>query len=295
MRKSLTEDRLQAVLFPHARGARIRPLLKWAGGKAQLLPILRRLVPTAFARYVEPFLGGGAVFWHLALPGSLVSDINDELVHFYRVVRDHPDRLLELVGAMPVSKNDFYRIRAQRTACLGTIERAARFVYLNKTCYNGLYRVNRKGQFNTPFGGKTEVTILDEDNLYKASWLLQGTELLCRDYTSVLSHLKSGDFVYLDPPYLPVGKYSDFRRYTSETFTEQDHENLADAFSGLAERGIKALLSNSFNELFNSLYRGHWYTYVLANRQINSRPGGRGKIKEILVANYPLEGFSVLS
>ncbi|MFQ5870012.1 MAG: DNA adenine methylase, partial [Candidatus Zixiibacteriota bacterium] len=133
MRRSLAKDQLQPVLFPHPRRARIRPLLKWAGGKAQLLPILRRLVPTAFARYVEPFLGGGAVFWHLALPGSLVSDSNEELVHFYSVVRDHPERLLELITAMPVSKDDFYRIRAQRSASLGTIERAARFVYLNKT------------------------------------------------------------------------------------------------------------------------------------------------------------------
>lgn len=295
MKRSLAEDELQQVLFALHPKTRIRPLLKWAGGKTQLLPILRGVLPASFSRYVEPFLGGGALFWHLALPGSLVSDSNEELLHFYSVVRDDPDGLLQLVRAMPVGKEGFYRIRAQRTASLGAVERAARFVYLNKTCYNGLYRVNRKGEFNTPFGGKTDVTILDEENLYQASRLLRQTELVCQDYRSALSQLKSGDFVYLDPPYLPVGKYSDFRRYTSDTFTEQDHATLACDFSGLAERGIKALLSNSFNQLFASLYKGHWHTYVLANRQINCQPTGRGKIKEILVANYPAEGFSVLS
>jgi DNA adenine methylase len=291
----LLEKTAQQILFPDLRTGLIKPLLKWAGGKSQLLPVLREAIPVNFTRYVEPFFGGGALFWDVALSGSLIADSNPELIHFYTVVRDLPEALLEAVNEIPITKEHFYRVRSQVPDSLSPIQRAARFVYLNKTCYNGLYRVNRKGQFNTPFGGKTNVTILEEENVLKASELLKQSELACADYRIILPKLKRGDFVYFDPPYMPIGRYSDFRRYTTHFFSEKDQINLAEEFSKLAGRGIKALLSNSFNKLILSLYKGHWHKYVQANRQINSRPKGRGKIMEILVSNYPLEGFDVLS
>ncbi len=166
----------QELLFPKSGLGPVKTLLKWAGGKTQLLPDLRKAMPPKFSRYVEPFLGGGALFFDLAHPGSLVADSNQELIHFYAIVRDFPDALFEAANAIPITKENFYRVRSQSPDSLSPIQRAARFIYLNKTCYNGLHRVNRKGQFNTPFGGKTTVTILDQGNVLKASELLKHSE-----------------------------------------------------------------------------------------------------------------------
>lgn len=291
----LTEHAIQETIFPDMRLEPSKPLLKWAGGKTQLLPILRSAVPASFNRYVEPFVGGGAFYWDLALRGSLIADSNAELMHFYSIVRDFPQDFMEVISQMEVTKDNFYRMRSMTSDSMNPIQRAARFLFLNKTCYNGLHRVNRRGQFNTPFGGKTNVAMFEERDIIRAANLLRTSLLICADYRDLLPELKAGDFVYFDPPYLPIGKYSDFRRYTSDFFSEQDHENLADSFSQLADRGIKALLSNSFNATIECLYRGHWYKLVQANRQINCRPSGRGKLSELLVANYPAKDFSVLS
>jgi len=264
----------------------IRPLIKWAGGKRKLLPILRRLIPSDFTRYVEPFVGGGALFWDLAMSNSFISDSNPELIHFYLIVRDHPDELIDEVKNTPITKKDYYDIRSQQPDELEAVQRAARFIYLNKTCYNGLYRVNQKGLFNTPFCGRTEVNIIDEDNLYPASELLKHVELACADYTEILPKLEKRDFVYLDPPYVPVGRYSDFNRYTRDFFTEDDQVLLAEEFRNLSNRGIKALLSNSNNKLIRKLYDGFWIFRVKGNRQISCRSDGRGEINELLIANY---------
>ena len=142
---------VQKTLFDDFQLSKIKPLLKWAGGKSKLLPVLRGLIPPNFSRYVEPFLGGGALFFDLALPHSLISDSNPELIHFYTVVRDSPDELLQALKKMPITKGDFYIIRAMSPQSLSPVQRAARLLYLNKTCFNGLYRVNKKGQFNTPY------------------------------------------------------------------------------------------------------------------------------------------------
>ena len=272
----------------------LSPLLKWAGGKGQLQAIIRKAVPNEFQRYVEPFLGGGALFWNLALPNSIVSDTNFDLIQFYSVVRDMPEELIEAVRPMPISEEDFYRIRSQEPGSLSPVERAARFIYLNKTCFNGLYRVNRRGQFNTPFAKITHVKILDEAKVGAASRLLSSTTLLCSDYSSVLADLKSGDFVYLDPPYVPLGGYSDFRRYTADRFEDKDHIRLAEDFRRLSERGIQALMSNSCTEQVEALYSDWWKVRIPANRQINCRSERRGKIKEFLIANYPLHANSIL-
>lgn len=229
------------------------------------------------------------MFFDLAQPGSVASDSNAELMEFYAVVRDRPDELLLAIAALPMGRRAYYTIRARRPASLEPVERAARFIHLNKTCYNGLYRVNRKGEFNTPFGGREHVTIVDPEDLHAVSRILRQTELRCGDYREVVQHACEGDFVYLDPPYLPLGGYSDFRRYTPHFFDESDHVTLAREFRGLTERGVYALLSNSANEMTQRLYRDYAILRVRATRQINCRANGRGAIEELLVANYRLE------
>lgn len=266
-----------------------KPLVKWAGGKGSLVPVLTKLLPSSMERYAEVFVGGGALFFSLGLPECLIADTNAELIHFYSVVRDSPDSLFESVRKLPISEEFYYQMRAKDPESLGTVERAARFIYLNKTCYNGLYRVNRRGQFNTPFGKKTNVTVLNKRQLLRASQVLQRTEIVCCDYRAALSNLEARDFVYLDPPYLPLGGYSDFNRYTRDFFTEEDHILLADEYRKLSERGVRALLSNSYNDKILSLYHDYEVVIVTATRQINCDPKGRGAIQEVIVANYPLE------
>jgi len=266
-----------------------KPIVKWAGGKANLVPVLSKLLPSRVERYAELFVGGGALFFSLGLPGCLIADSNAELINFYTLVRDAPDSLLESVGKMPISAEFYYDLRAKAPESLPPVERAARFIYLNKTCYNGLYRVNRRGQFNTPFGKRTNVTVLDEGQLHRASELLLRTEIVCEDYKTALTRLQPGDLVYLDPPYLPLGGYSDFNRYTRDFFTEADHVLLADEYRKLADRGVRALLSNSYNDRILSLYEDYEVLIVTARRQINCDAKRRGKIREVIVANYPLE------
>lgn len=190
-------------------GPRPKPFLKWAGGKSYLLPILRKCLPATFGRYVEPFLGGGALFFGLCPQNAVLGDSNYDLIHCYQTVRDRPQELIEHLATLTVNKDEYYRIRAINPEALPDVARAGRFIYLNKTCFNGLYRVNRKGGFNTPFGGYAGVTLADSANLKAVSTALRSAELRCEDYTAALKSAAPGDFVYLDPPYLPVGKYSD--------------------------------------------------------------------------------------
>ena len=265
-----------------------KPILKWAGGKSSLLPVLRDSLPKSFEKYCEPFVGGGALFWDLAHPNSIISDSNLELIHFYTIVRDYPGELFAKIGEMTISEVDYYQVRSVNPQALDDIARAARFIYLNKTCYNGLYRVNRKGGFNTPFGKKIDTSIVDENKLYSASLNLKETTIIHANYIKVLDMLNENDFVYLDPPYMPISKFSDFNRYTKDFFTYEDHVALANNFKKLTQRGVKALLSNSFNDLIIPLYRDYCIKEIHANRQINCKPSGRGKIRELLISNYEL-------
>jgi DNA adenine methylase len=175
------------------------------------------------------------------------------------------------------------------------VERAARFIYLNKTCYNGLYRVNRQGVFNTPFGGRSDVKIVERASLMNASALLRACTLTQEDFEVILDHASPGDFVYIDPPYWPLEGYADFKRYTRDFFGKEDHRRLAACFRRLSDRGIKALLSNSSCPEVKNLYRGFHQVEVSATRQINCISTKRGKIKELLVTNYPLETENVFS
>jgi DNA adenine methylase len=279
----------QRLLFPREILRSGKPLVKWAGGKSGLLPTLKKLLPRTFNRYAEAFAGGAALFFDLALPDSMICDTNPELIHFYCIVRDHPEELFAAVQTMRISERDYYEVRQRDPESLDRIERAARFIYLNKTCFNGLYRVNKKGRFNTPFGKRTDVTIVNKQDLLRASDILRKAEIVCADYTAILPRLRPGDFVYLDPPYLPLGGYSDFNRYTRDFFTEEDHVRLAGEYRTLTDRGVMALLSNSYHERILSLYQDFEVIVVTASRQINCDPTGRGEIKEVIVANYPVE------
>src|SRR5438445_3544880 len=204
---------IQPTLFKlELEEVRVRPFLKWAGGKTRLLPALRdSLPPKGYMRYFEPFVGGGAFFFDLSPAQGVLSDSNAELINCYQIVRDAPEELIRALSKLRVSESKFYELRELNPESLSAANSAARLIYLNKTCYNGLYRVNRQGQFNTPFGRHTNVTLTDEANLRAASNLLRRTTLRCGDYAAVLESAAAGDFVYLDPPYLPVGRFSDFK------------------------------------------------------------------------------------
>lgn len=275
--------------FPFGSLARpAKPILKWAGGKARLLPTLKRLIPPNFDRYIEPFLGGGAFFFALAPKFGIVNDLNAELIQCYETVRDAPDALLNSLSKMMVEESEFYRWRAIEPGTLDSISRAARFIYLNKTCFNGLYRVNKKGQFNSPFGGYATVALADPSNLYACSEALSRTEITSGDYRKVLGNAQPGDFIYLDPPYVPVGKFSDFNRYTAEPFSGTNQEELASIFADLDQRGCLVLLSNSKHPTVVELYKQFQQLTVKMPRFVNCKGDKRGDVDELVVTNYEL-------
>jgi DNA adenine methylase len=281
----------QSELFSvESQDPKARPFLKWAGGKTRLLPVLRIfLARHKFRRYYEPFLGGAALFFDIGPKIAVLNDRNPELMFCYEIVRDQPEEIFRTLKRMPVNEKEFYRIRSLDPESLAPVERAARFIYLNKTCYNGLYRVNRKGEFNTPYGSNDKASLADEDKLHRASRILKNARLMSDDYSSAVKDADKDDFVYLDPPYLPVGKYADFKRYTKETFFEDDHRKLAEIFRELSDRGCLVLLSNSYHDKIAELYSGFHKEEVEMPRFINCKGEGRGRVRELLVSNRPLE------
>ncbi len=273
--------------------SKVKPFLKWAGGKSRLLPALRRAIPTQLSgQYFEPFIGGGAVFFDICPSHAIISDSNAELISCYQTVRDTPRELIEALSSYRVSESEFYRVRALQPEALSQIERAARFIYLNKTCYNGVYRVNKSGQFNTPFGHYGDIALVDERNLLCASELLRNATVVCRDYQAVLDYAGKGDFVYFDPPYMPVSKHGDFKRYTKEFFYESDQKRLAEVFSELSNRGCLVLLSNSYHPKVAELYEGYHQTQVEVPRFVNCRGNGRGNVTELLISNYAVSSVA---
>ncbi len=260
------------------------PFLKWAGGKTQLLPNLLEHAPTNYGKYIEPFVGGGALFFRLQPARAVLADSNPDLINCYVVVRDRLEELLSrLKGYERWHSSEFYyRVRAQTPS--EPVERAARFIYLNKTCYNGLYRVNKQGQFNVPFGKYHNPFSCDVATLRAASHALRNAELVCGDYKETLErHSQPGDFVYLDPPYMPISKYSDFKRYTADYFYSSDHQNLAETVRQLQQMGCYVLVSNSFSEFVLDLYEGLNIVQALARRNINKDPAKRTGVKEVIV------------
>jgi DNA adenine methylase len=245
--------------------------------------------PNSFKTYYEPFLGGGALFFRLLPSRAVLSDSNPELIQVYTSVRDNPDGLMAALdehSGHSRSEPYFYKVRRQHPNDLSPVERAARTVFLNKTCFNGLYRVNSKGEFNVPFGRYKNPTLYLEANIRSASAALKGAELMDADFREVCKRPRKGDFVYFDPPYQPLTRTAAFTDYTREGFGERDQSDLAELFGKLDERGCWLILSNSSTPMLRKLYSGYRTMTLRAKRAINSKGTGRGEIDELLVLNY---------
>lgn len=262
------------------------PILKWAGGKTQLLPDILARMPEDYNKYIEPFIGGGALFFRLASDTSIIADSNPELINMYREVADNCE---DVIDALSKYKNDeemFYEVRALDWESLDATEAAARMIYLNHTCFNGLYRLNKKGQFNTPFGRYKNPKICNEEKLRMASEILQNAEIVCGDYLDVLKkYAAKGDFVFLDPPYVPVSEYADFKRYTKEQFYEADQRNLAEEVHRLVDLGCKVMLTNSNHPLVHELYGRYKIDIIPTKRNIN-RNGNKRNGEDVIVTTY---------
>jgi DNA adenine methylase len=266
------------------------PIVKWVGGKRQLMFELLKNMPENYNRYFEPFIGGGALFFELQPENAYISDMNEELINLYKVVRDNVEELITDLQKHDISKEYFMEIRnidrTEEYQNWSNIQKASRFIYLNRTCFNGMYRVNSKGEFNVPFGHYKNPRILDENNLINCSNLLQRTEIKHADFSEILKKVKKGDFVYFDPPYVPLSETSSFTSYTKDGFDMDMQLSLRDVCDELDSMGVKFLLSNSDTQFVNELYENYNIKKVFASRQINANADGRGKITEVLVRNY---------
>jgi DNA adenine methylase len=269
-------------------GPRTQPVIKWAGGKRQMLASYQAFFPAGFNTYHEPFLGGGAVFFHLSPAVAYLSDYNDELINMYCMIQTEVDRLIEDLSRHVNDEEYFYRIRAADVRKLSAVERASRLIYLNKTCFNGLYRVNRKGAFNVPFGRYKRPKILDAELLLAAHKALQGANIFRGDFAVVLDNARPGDLVYFDPPYFPLSRTSSFTDFTDRSFGPREQEKLADIFQQLDRRGCLVMLSNSDTPFIRDLYRQYapGTITLTANRSINSRGDRRGPVGELLVCSW---------
>jgi len=262
-----------------------RPVLKWAGGKTQLLPQILERLPARIETFFEPFVGGAAVFFALAAEGrfqrAVLADRNPDLVAVYRALQADAEAVIDELSQMRHSEAEYYRIRELSPRRLA--QRAARVIYLNKTGYNGLYRVNRSGQFNVLFGRYKKPNICDVENLRVAARVLEGVEIVEADFEEVCVRARPGDAVYLDPPYVPLSKTANFTAYARHPFGPSEHQRLARAFAELERRRVAAVLSNSDTPETRALYRGFRAKKVQVSRAINSRPTARGPIDELLV------------
>jgi len=265
--------------------------VKWAGGKGQLLEQFDRFFPKKIERYFEPFVGGGAVLFYILQKykpkEAMISDTNAELINAYKVIKQDVGKLITSLEKHKKnhSKEYYYKVRSQNPKIMSKVERASRFIYLNKTCFNGLYRVNSKGQFNVPMGQYKNPAILNETELRTISKLLTNVQIKRTSFERVLNYAKEGNFIYFDPPYYPVKKES-FTSYTKEKFLDKEQKQLAKVFEELDKRGCKVMLSNSYTDFIKDLYKGFDTHIVKARRMINCDAKGRGKVNEIVITNY---------
>jgi DNA adenine methylase len=269
-----------------------QPFVKWAGGKRKVLPSILRHLPKKIGHYFEPFVGGGAVYFALAnkkaFEAATVNDLNDELITTYKLIAsDRVHDIVALLGTYQHAREFYHHLRQiPGQGIKSDVVKAARFLYLNKTCFNGLYRVNRKGEFNVPFGAYKNPTICDEAALLRAHDALQGTTFLSQDFVKATEAATLGDFVYFDPPYLPISSTSSFTAYTAGGFSWKDHERLAAHCRELVGRGVHVVVSNSDNPGILELYEeGFDIHRVQAPRSINSKGDRRGLINELVIVS----------
>ncbi|MEH2449558.1 MAG: DNA adenine methylase [Nostoc sp.] len=266
-----------------------RPFLKWAGGKSRLIQQYIPYFPKSYKNYYEPFLGGGAVFFYLRPSTAILTDINDELINTYCCVRDNVDELISILKEHKIRHNKDYYYSVRKNSGGTDIEKAARIIYLNKTCFNGLYRVNSQGKFNVPLGRYENPKICHEDLLRVASIALSHAKIQQADFTEVLNHATSSDdFVFFDPPYHPISETSYFTAYNQNCFSKKDQELLRDTCAELASRGVKVMVCNSDSEFISKIYTDiNFETYrIKAARSINSNIKNRGMIFELLITSF---------
>ncbi len=272
----------------------LRPFLKWAGGKQRLLPQYEPYFPppAAIQHYYEPFIGSAAVFFHLQPRPATLADRNPNLIDAYCAIQQDVEAVIRALQPHRNESAYFYRVRAQDPAHLSPAERAARLIFLNKTCYNGLYRENSQGQFNVPFGRYKNPKICDAPRLRAAAAALQGVKLLVADFAQVVATAVASDFIYFDPPYAPLSATSSFTHYDGQGFDEADQRRLATTIHQLTDRGCAVMLSNSSAPLIEELYPLSRYRHIPihARRNINSKAHRRGPVKELLIINYDPPG-----
>lgn len=272
----------------------ITPIVKWAGGKTQLLGEMTSLLPTEkITTYCEPFLGGGAMLFYIQPEVAYINDINSGLMNVYNVIKYYPEALIAELSGYENTAEFYSRIRGldrdfERFSALSAVQQAARFIYLNKTCFNGLYRENRQGQFNVSYGKYKNPNFINASGIRSMSQYFNSANIIFTsiDFSLVLNNLPSGTFVYLDPPYDPVSETANFTNYTRYGFTKEDHKCLRECCDALTARGIKFMLSNSDTDFIRSLYAGYDITEVFAKRFINCNGNGRGAVKELIIRNY---------
>ena len=271
----------------------VAPVLKWAGGKRQLLSTFQPLLPKRITAYCEPFVGGGALLFHLQPNVAYVNDINSDLIGVYTVIQNNVEQLISILSAFKNEAEEFYAVRdwdrdRDKYDSLSETEKAARILYLNKTCYNGLDRVNNAGEFNSPFGNYRNPNIVNAPVLRAVSKYLNTAELhlSAHDYVETVQALPRGAFVYLDPPYDPVSVTSNFTGYAKGGFSREEQIRLRETCDALTARGIKFMLSNSATEFILDQYADYHITIVKAKRSINSVAARRGDVDEVVVRNY---------
>ncbi len=272
----------------------VKPFIKWAGGKGQIAGELIARAPRRFNGYIEPFIGGGALFFALSAQLNdflctrkiVLNDKNEELMNAYRIIKADVFELVESLKKHIATKEYYYKVRAQDPLKLSEVERASRFIFLNRTCYNGLWRVNRKGEFNVPFGRYKNPNFLNEANLLNVSKVLQNTTLINEDFEDAVDLAGPGDFVYFDPPYCPLSKTAYFTSYVGDGFQYEDQARLAEVFRKLSQKGVWGMASNSDTDCVRELYREFRLESIKAKRVINSKGNRRGPVLELIIMNY---------
>lgn len=269
-----------------------QPFLKWAGGKRQLLPEMKKYLPKKYNTYFEPFVGAGALFFDQQPKNAVINDVNGELINCYDVIKNLSIDLIEDLKKHKNTEKYFYKIReldrTKEFKDLSSVERASRIIYLNKTCFNGLFRVNRQGQFNAPFGSYSKPNIINSETIKAINLLLNrnSVEILNTDFAKAVAKAKRNDFIYFDPPYDPISDTASFTGYSSNAFGKSEQERLRDLFDTLTSRGCKVMLSNSATDFIADLYRDYNIIRIQANRNINSVGSDRKKVDEFLILNY---------
>ena len=271
----------------------VAPVVKWVGGKRQLLPEIRECIPKTISTYYEPFVGGGAVLFDIQPKRAVINDVNSELINLYEVIRDDVDLLIEDLKKHKNDEEYYYKIRGvdrdtKKYSSMTKIEKASRMHYLNKTCYNGLFRVNRAGQFNSPFGNYKNPNIVNEVVLRAVSDYFNNAdiEFKCGDFEKGIKGIRRGAFVYFDPPYDPVSDSANFTGYSKGGFDRNEQMRLKILCDELNRRGVRFLLSNSATEFILDLYKDYEIKIIKARRSINSNGNKRGEVDEVLVRNY---------